>query len=114
MKQQTVLVGCFMLLLFDSISGQNHHDNNWIFTGLNGDAIVNFSRGFPVVDTAAVPLEFAGASAVISNESGELQFYTNGCKIYGGVPEVMVACGTALVFTGLLSASTITCNTLPK
>jgi hypothetical protein len=65
MKTKIALLGYFTLLVLYNVNGQNHHDNNWIFTGRSGDAIVNFSRGFPVVDTAAVPLEFEGASAVI-------------------------------------------------
>jgi hypothetical protein len=89
MKTKIALLGYFTLLVLYNVNGQNHHDNNWIFTGLDGDAIVNFSRGFPVVDTAAVPLEFEGASAVISNAAGELQFYTNGCKIYNHAHELM-------------------------
>lgn len=72
-----------VLLLFSfSVSGQNYYDNNWLLSGGNGAAIINFSRGFPKITTDTFPIIFEGASASISNIDGEIQFYTNGCSIY--------------------------------
>jgi hypothetical protein len=68
---------------------QNYHDNNWIFSSINGGISVNFSTGAPVLNLVNIPLVFEGASAQISDENGKLLFYTNGCAVYNSVHELM-------------------------
>ncbi len=71
-----------MIGLFTSFIWGQHHDNNWILSDDNGAVRVSFSTGSPELQPITTDLQFEGASAVISNAEGELQFYTNGCQVY--------------------------------
>lgn len=77
------------LFAWITISAQNHYDNNWIFSDVNGAVIVNFGNGTPEIEEVEIPIIFEGASAQISDVNGDLLFYTNGCEIYNSAHQLM-------------------------
>ncbi|MEM6772062.1 MAG: hypothetical protein AAF597_15915, partial [Bacteroidota bacterium] len=68
---------------------QAHHDNNWIMSDINGAVQVSFTNGTPEVKTIDVSIRFEGASFTMSDAQGNLQFYSNGCKVYGANHELL-------------------------
>ncbi len=85
---------CWLLLALFSAATlplfcQAHHDNNWIMSDLNGAVQISFTDGTPKVDSIEVPIIFEGASFTMSDAQGKLQFYSNGCAVYGADHELL-------------------------
>ncbi|PHI20248.1 hypothetical protein CEQ90_08655 [Lewinellaceae bacterium SD302] len=59
-----------------------HHDNIWLMSTPNGGVEVNFSSGEPEVFAIDIPLIFMHSSITMSNDEGEMIFYTNSCRIH--------------------------------
>ncbi|PHI18886.1 hypothetical protein CEQ90_15705 [Lewinellaceae bacterium SD302] len=59
-----------------------HHDNIWLMSDINGGVKIDFSTGEPEVSAVDIPIIFENSSTSMSNSVGELQFYTNGCRIH--------------------------------
>lgn len=87
MKNISAALVLFMPFL---LSAQVKHDNTWLFgytaddtisTGYGG-TLVSFNNGTPHSTYFNIPFAL-DANASISDQSGKLLFYTNGCKILG-------------------------------
>jgi hypothetical protein len=74
---------CFVLLASNNSFGQGKYNNNWITGGVK-TYIINFDSINPKVkwyDTTHAFI-FAGSHSSVSDSSGEIQFLTNGAKLY--------------------------------
>jgi hypothetical protein len=72
-------------------------DNVWLgglneYPGspLNGNYMIRFDSGVPVVSPADLNANFESTVAALSDSSGQLRLYTNGCSIYGASGEVIL------------------------
>jgi hypothetical protein len=84
-----------LLILLTNVTAQAQHEaDNWIFGNQGG---LNFSTGSPVAFSGALPAitAFEGSS-VMSDQNGNLLFYTNGEKVWDKNNAVMTN-GTGLL-----------------
>ncbi|MEM6265867.1 MAG: hypothetical protein AAGI38_25420, partial [Bacteroidota bacterium] len=81
----------FILLFFSGFLAAQQHDNVWLFADLGiHSSTVNFSNGFPEVSELSNEItDLVKSSAMISDSSGNLILYTNGCNIYGADNDVI-------------------------
>ena len=84
------------LFLFLHVHAQDKYDYNWILgygpsdTTLHyGGTLIGFQTDTPTLTYFETDLAFLWDNASISNESGQLIGYTNGCEIYNKVHELM-------------------------
>ncbi len=88
-KMNNLLI-LFGLLLYGTLSAQKH-DNVWPgglneYPGApeNGNYLIRFDDGAPVVDAVDLKMNFESTVAAISDSTGNLLYYTNGCYILNG------------------------------
>ena len=93
--RNNVLLIAFMLLTAASFAQK--HDNIWLggsnlFPGAegNGNYLIRFDNGQPVVESAALNLNFEATTAAFADSSGQLYMYTNGCSIMYRTGEMLV------------------------
>lgn len=76
---------------------QPHHPDEWWPLGVNeysgttgyGNAWLRFINGKPVVQPAALNMNFEASAAVAADGAGKLLFYSNGCEIRTADGELM-------------------------
>lgn len=64
-----------------SLPAQHKHDNNWLFSDHNESSMLTFIEDSVELIDINIPIDFERSSAAISDESGDLAFYTNGCFV---------------------------------
>jgi hypothetical protein len=84
-----ILTTSLLLMVAGSITAQPYHDNIWLLSSLNGSVEINFETGEPVVTQVDLARVFHKGATYISDELGELAFYTNGCQIYNRNDQLM-------------------------
>ena len=89
-RKMNKLLILFGLLLHGNLSAQKH-DNVWPgglneYPGApaNGNYLIRFDNGSPVVDAVDLKMNFESTVAAISDSTGKLLYYTNGCSILNG------------------------------
>lgn len=92
-QMRNLIFGCvFLLPVF--LFGQVKHDYFWLL-GREGESsapeitIFDFNTGYLDVSNDFMRGHFFLTSSSLSNKAGELQFYSDGCKIYNKLGEVM-------------------------
>ena len=70
---------CHLLSLFSQEEKRNY---NWVIgSGSVKNCTINFSSGYPVIDTVTVAARLHDINASMSDTNGNILFYTNGYKI---------------------------------
>ena len=87
----------FLNLSTLNLFSQNKNDYNWIYgfetLDLNGNSRgvqLNFNDAPVNVDSLIIPLKIYLSNATISDNNGDLLFYTNGCAIANKNHEIML------------------------
>ena len=75
---------CFLLSI-NIIVAQNQENNNWALGQVN----LNFSNTPPTANISTITDTFNSGNAAISDENGDLLFYTNGEKVWNKNHQVM-------------------------
>ncbi len=86
-----LLINLFTLILTTHSFTQPLHDAVWVL-GIGGEGVtLDFSddTNTPIIESIIKPFDMFVANTSISDESGLLQFYTNGCHILNSVHEIM-------------------------
>lgn len=78
-----VLIIIISLILSQPLFTQTHHDNNWLMADSDGARLISFTSGTPEVEISDASVPIDNYSTMMSDEGGNLQFYSNGCKVYG-------------------------------
>ena len=92
MRVLSITIFSFLFL----IGYSQKHDNTWMLGYPPNDSIeqfggsmIDFSNGEPKVSFFETPGHL-GASVTMSDEKGEILFYTNGCRIWNSKHEILV------------------------
>ena len=80
---------CFLLLPMFALA-QHKYDNIWLFGPWKGyGTILNFSSDNKIIENVDFAFDMNTGSSMIANESGVLQYYSNGCHIADGSHEIV-------------------------
>ncbi|MEO0790085.1 MAG: hypothetical protein AAFY36_15565, partial [Bacteroidota bacterium] len=80
----SIVISFFYTLVF-----AQHHDNVWLLSDLGiNSAQIDFSDGFLSIESIDIDADFEKSAAFISDSSGNLVLYTDGCHIYNADHEI--------------------------
>ncbi len=82
MKQKITILLFYLISI--PLSGQNRHDNNWVFANLNlGGKILNFDNNTLQINPIGITAGRSREALVsMSDKEGNLIFYSNNCSIF--------------------------------
>lgn len=84
------ILGFICGIFIDQLSAQSKYDYQWVFSNSARDAMVlNFNNEKISFDTGIADMYMHATSISMSNESGELIFYSNGCDIRGADHKIL-------------------------
>ena len=95
MSKKTLIISTILLLTFNLHYGQQGINTNWImgyasWGGLpNGNTLLNFFSGSPIINYDSLEMEFNHTHANISDVTGNMMFYTNGYYLADATNDTM-------------------------
>lgn len=91
-----IILSFFISIIFISPSAQTKHDYAWVLghppnipSTFFGGSILDFNQVPPQISYFEISIDME-ANAAISNRSGQLEAYTNGCEIMNGQHQLML------------------------